>query len=112
MAEAVKDAVNQAVEGVKNLAVSAEEKAPAAAKAPKPKKEKRPKVVGMEIVVPSWSTRCQHISTIAYRSCRWRVSRVPLHRLTLLSEKLKAKHDEEIATKPRGILYSAETKKL
>jgi threonyl-tRNA synthetase len=37
MAEAVKDAVNQAVEGVKNLAVSAEQKAP------KPKKEKKPK---------------------------------------------------------------------
>jgi threonyl-tRNA synthetase len=43
MAEAVKDAVNQAVEGVKNLAVSAEQKAPAAAKAPKPKKEKKAK---------------------------------------------------------------------
>lgn len=37
MAEAVKDTINQAVEGVKNLAVSAE------AKAPKPKKEKKPK---------------------------------------------------------------------
>jgi threonyl-tRNA synthetase len=37
MAEAVKDVVNQAVEGVKNLAVSAEQKAP------KPKKEKKPK---------------------------------------------------------------------
>jgi threonyl-tRNA synthetase len=37
MAEAVKDAVNQAVEGVKNLAVSAEQKAP------KPKKEKKAK---------------------------------------------------------------------
>ncbi len=37
MAEAVKDAVNTAVEGVKNLAVSAEQKAP------KPKKEKKPK---------------------------------------------------------------------
>jgi threonyl-tRNA synthetase len=37
MAEAVKDAVNQAVDGVKNLAVSAEQKAP------KPKKEKKSK---------------------------------------------------------------------
>lgn len=37
MAEAVKDAVNSAVEGVKNLSVSAEQKAP------KPKKEKKPK---------------------------------------------------------------------
>jgi threonyl-tRNA synthetase len=37
MAEAVKDAVNTAVEGVKNLAVSAEQKAP------KPKKEKKAK---------------------------------------------------------------------
>jgi threonyl-tRNA synthetase len=37
MAEAVKDAVNQAVEGVKNLAVSAEQKAP------KAKKEKKAK---------------------------------------------------------------------
>lgn len=37
MAEAVKDAVNTAVEGVKNLAVSAEQKAP------KPKKEKKQK---------------------------------------------------------------------
>jgi threonyl-tRNA synthetase len=41
MAEAVKDAVNQAVEGVKNLAVSAEQKAEQ--KAPKPKKEKKAK---------------------------------------------------------------------
>lgn len=41
MAEAVKDAVNQAVEGVKNLAVSAEKKAEQ--KAPKPKKEKKAK---------------------------------------------------------------------
>ena len=37
MAEAVKDSINQAVEGVKNLAVSAEQKAP------KPKKEKKAK---------------------------------------------------------------------
>jgi threonyl-tRNA synthetase len=37
MAEAVKDVVSQAVEGVKNLAVSAEQKAP------KPKKEKKAK---------------------------------------------------------------------
>jgi threonyl-tRNA synthetase len=37
MAEAVKDSINQAVEGVKNLAVSAEQKAP------KPKKEKKSK---------------------------------------------------------------------
>lgn len=37
MAEAVRDAVNQAVEGVKNLTVSAEQKAP------KPKKEKKAK---------------------------------------------------------------------
>jgi threonyl-tRNA synthetase len=37
MAEAVKDAVSQAVDGVKNLAVSAEQKAP------KPKKEKKAK---------------------------------------------------------------------
>jgi threonyl-tRNA synthetase len=37
MAEAVKDAVNQAVDSVKNLAVSAEQKAP------KPKKEKKAK---------------------------------------------------------------------
>lgn len=43
MAEAVKDTINQAVEGVKNLAVSAEQKAPAEAKAPKPKKEKKAK---------------------------------------------------------------------
>lgn len=41
MAEAVKDAVNQAVEGVKNLAVSAEQKVEQ--KAPKPKKEKKAK---------------------------------------------------------------------
>lgn len=41
MAEAVKDAVSQAVEGVKNLAVSAEQKAEQ--KAPKPKKEKKAK---------------------------------------------------------------------
>lgn len=41
MAEAVKDAVSQAVEGVKNLAVSAEKKAEQ--KAPKPKKEKKAK---------------------------------------------------------------------
>jgi threonyl-tRNA synthetase len=37
MAEAVKDSINQAVEGVKNLTVSAEQKAP------KPKKEKKSK---------------------------------------------------------------------
>jgi len=37
MAEAVKDIVNQAAEGVKNLAEFAEQKAP------KPKKEKKPK---------------------------------------------------------------------
>jgi threonyl-tRNA synthetase len=37
MAEAVKDTINQAVEGVKNLAVSAEQKAP------KSKKEKKAK---------------------------------------------------------------------
>jgi len=43
MAEAVKDAVNQAVDGVKNLSVSAEQKAPAEAKAAKPKKEKKAK---------------------------------------------------------------------
>ena len=42
MAEAVKDAVDQAVEGVKNLAVSAEQKAPDT-KAAKPKKEKKAK---------------------------------------------------------------------
>ena len=41
MAEAVKDAVNQAVDGVKNLAVSAEQKAEQ--KTPKPKKEKKAK---------------------------------------------------------------------
>jgi threonyl-tRNA synthetase len=38
MAEAVKDAVNQVVDGVKDLAVAAEQKAP---KAAKPKKEKK-----------------------------------------------------------------------
>jgi threonyl-tRNA synthetase len=43
MAEAVKDAVSQAVDGVKNLAVSAEQKAPTEAKAPKPKKDKKAK---------------------------------------------------------------------
>jgi threonyl-tRNA synthetase len=37
MAEAVKDSINQAVEGVKNLTVSAEQKTP------KPKKEKKTK---------------------------------------------------------------------
>lgn len=37
MAEAIKETVNQAVEGVKDLAVSAEQKAP------KPKKEKKAK---------------------------------------------------------------------
>lgn len=42
MAEAVKDIVSQAVEGVKNLAVGAEQKAP------KPKKEKKPKGDGGE----------------------------------------------------------------
>jgi threonyl-tRNA synthetase len=43
MAEAVKDAVSQAVDGVKNLAVSAEQKAPTEAKASKPKKDKKAK---------------------------------------------------------------------
>lgn len=37
MADAIKETINQAVEGVKNLAVSAEQKAP------KPKKEKKAK---------------------------------------------------------------------
>jgi threonyl-tRNA synthetase len=41
MADAVKDAVNSAVEGVKNLAVSGQQKAEQ--KAPKPKKEKKAK---------------------------------------------------------------------
>lgn len=41
MAEAVKETINQAVEGVKNLAVSAEQKTEQ--KAPKPKKEKKAK---------------------------------------------------------------------
>ena len=44
MADAVKDAVNSAVEGVKNLAVSAEQQAEQKGnKAPKPKKEKKAK---------------------------------------------------------------------
>lgn len=44
MADAVKDAVNSAVEGVKELAVSAEQKAEQKGnKAPKPKKEKKAK---------------------------------------------------------------------
>lgn len=44
MADAVKDAVNSAVEGVKNLAVSAEQKAEQKEnKAQKPKKEKKAK---------------------------------------------------------------------
>lgn len=41
MAEAAKDAVNSAVEGVQNLAVSGQQKAEQ--KAPKPKKEKKAK---------------------------------------------------------------------
>jgi threonyl-tRNA synthetase len=44
MADTVKDAVNSAVEGVKNIAVSAEQKAAQKEnKAPKPKKEKKAK---------------------------------------------------------------------
>lgn len=44
MADAVKDAVTSAVEGVKNMAVSAEQKAEEKGnKAPKPKKEKKAK---------------------------------------------------------------------
>ena len=44
MADAVKDAVNSAVEGVKNLSVAAEQKvAQKENKAPKPKKEKKAK---------------------------------------------------------------------
>lgn len=45
MAEAVKDAVSQVAEGVKNLAVAAEQKADLKTeqKAPKPKKEKKQK---------------------------------------------------------------------
>jgi threonyl-tRNA synthetase len=48
MADAVKDAVNSAVDGVKNMAVAAEQKvdektAQKENKAPKAKKEKKPK---------------------------------------------------------------------
>ena len=44
MADAVKDAVNSAVEGVKNLSVAAEQKVTQKEnKAPKPKKEKKAK---------------------------------------------------------------------
>lgn len=82
MAEAVKDAVNAAVEGVKNLAVAGEKKAEQ--KAPKPKKEKKAKGDGgdgrplMLDPAPAFFD----------------------HRIQIF-EKLKAKYDEEIAQKPR-----------
>ncbi|EAT80431.1 threonine--tRNA (Thr) ligase [Parastagonospora nodorum] len=82
MAEAVKDAVNQAVEGVKNLAVSAEQKAEQ--KAPKPKKEKKAKggdADGRPLMLDPAPAYIDH--------------RVQIF------EKLKAKYDEEIAQKPR-----------
>ncbi|KAF2827223.1 threonyl-tRNA synthetase [Ophiobolus disseminans] len=84
MAEAVKDTINQAVEGVKNLAVSAEQKSPADAKAPKPKKEKKAKGGdgdGRPLMIDP---------APAYID----------HRIQIF-EKLKAKYDEEVAQKPR-----------
>jgi threonyl-tRNA synthetase len=85
MAEAVKDTLNQVVEGVKDLAVSGEQKVEQKApKAAKPKKEKkkggddggRPLMLDP---VPAYID----------------------HRVQIF-EKLKAKYDEEVAQKPRG----------
>ncbi|KAF2849391.1 threonyl-tRNA synthetase-like protein [Plenodomus tracheiphilus IPT5] len=78
MADAVKDIVNQAAEGVKNLAVSAEQKAP------KPKKEKKPKGDGGDGRPLMLEPAPAYID----------------HRIQIF-DKLKAKYDEEIAQKPR-----------
>ncbi|KAH7095006.1 threonyl-tRNA synthetase-like protein [Paraphoma chrysanthemicola] len=78
MAEAVKDVVNQAVEGVKNLAVSAEQKAP------KPKKEKKAKGGDSDGRPLMLEPAPAYID----------------HRIQIF-EKLKAKYDEEVAQKPR-----------
>ncbi|KAH8726630.1 hypothetical protein GQ44DRAFT_679051 [Phaeosphaeriaceae sp. PMI808] len=79
MAEAVKDAVNQVSEGVKDLAVAATQKAP------KPKKEKKAKGAeggdGRPLMLDP---------APAYID----------HRIQIF-EKLKAKYDEEVAQKPR-----------
>ncbi|KAL1800374.1 hypothetical protein ACET3X_000716 [Alternaria dauci] len=85
MADAVKDAVNSAVEGVKNLSVAAEEKvAQKENKAPKPKKEKKAKGDagdGRPLMLDPPPAFIDH-------------------RIQIF-EKLKAKYDEEIAQKPR-----------
>jgi hypothetical protein len=60
-----------------------------------------------ELDVLLCSTLRQHTSTTAYRSCEKRDSRVVFPSLTLYSEKLKAKYDEEVAQKPRGMIFNS-----
>jgi threonyl-tRNA synthetase len=91
MADAVKDAVNSAVEGVKNLSVAAEQKVTQKEnKAPKPKKEKTAKGDGGDGRPLMLDPAPAFID----------------HRIQIF-EKLKAKYDEEIAQKPRGMFTTS-----
>jgi threonyl-tRNA synthetase len=100
--ESAKDAVQGAVEGVKNLAVSNEQKPQ---KEKKDKKKKGGDEGGRPMELDPQPAYFDHrIQILLVEQFRYKCPSTDDY-----SEKLKAKHDEEVAQKPRGMTQPAQS---